>query len=261
MVSELGMATEVADLLNDLTSKVEDVAKMQRDPSIPAGTVLAEAEIDGAVHRELKQNSMVRMGKTPLPERFEAWDLYGHSSMLPTAQMARMLSKPNAERPGVRAFHLHRGGVTRENCTTCPPAPPEYEGTCTWCFERSAGSVRKSFASQAVQEAHFAYYHPMEWETFQRVAEREMRQAEVAANRELAQAMLAVAQNRVPTAVVEPEPVADSPDAGHVAAAQAAVAAVTRGKKLTINCPDCGRELKEGGMALHKRRWCPAEER
>lgn len=196
MVSDLGQQVMVADLLNDLASQVEDVAKAQRNPNIPAGTVLSETEVDGVVHRELKHNSLVRMGKVPLPERFEAWDVYGRSSLLPTAQMSRMLSKPNAERPTLRAFHLHRAGTTRETCQTCPPTLEPYSGSCQWCSERTGGLTRKTFASQGAQEAHFEYFHPMEWQALQRRMEREMRQAELAANRDLAAAMIAVAQGK-----------------------------------------------------------------
>ena len=234
-------AAEVASLLQDLTEQVESVAQMRRDPSIPAGALLSESEIDGAVHRELKQSSMVRVGKVPLPERFEAWDVYGRTSMLPTAQMSRMLSKPHAERTDVRAFHMHRAkeGVTRETCRICPPLVDGFTGTCQWCLERSGGRMQKHFDSQSAQEAHFRAFHEQEWQTLERQLDREMRQAELATQKELAQAMIAVATGRIPTVEV------------------AAVAAPAINPTL-VACPDCGHEVKPAGLAFHRRRWCKA---
>lgn len=242
---DLDTAAEVAELLSDLATKADAVAQLQRDPSIPAGTVLVESEIEGAVHREVKNGSMVRMGKVPLPERFEAWDVYGNASMLPTAQMTRMLQKPNAERPGVRAFHVHSRGVTRENCAICPPLEGAFDGTCTWCFERTAGAVRKVFATQEAQEDHFYAFHQRQNEALQRRFEREMREAELRAQRDLANAMLAMAGGRP----AEPEP---EPEV-------AAVAAPEPGVSGAHDCPACGWVNKVGkpqALVMHQRRWC-----
>lgn len=236
MVNEIQQATEVTDLLNDLVGQVQDaaVARMRRDPNIPAGAVLSESELDGIVHRELKQNSMVRMGKTPLPERFEVWDVYGRPSLVPTAQMTRMLQKVNAERPNARAFHTHRGGVTRETCGVCPQTSESFAGTCAWCFERTGGNVQKRFDSQDAQEAHYRAFHYEQWQSLERRIEREQRQAELATQRELAQAMMALAQGRVPAVEVELPVEADVNSA--------------------YACPECDfSSLSAAGLSAHRR--------
>jgi hypothetical protein len=189
-------AVEQTDLLQELIEKAESVATMQRDPSIPAGTVLGESDVYGAIHREVMPNSLVRAGKVPLPERFEAWDVYGNPSMLPTGQMARMLSKPNAEMPTVKAFHTHRKDVTRDNCTICPPTKKPYSGSCQWCAERTAGKVDKKFKDQTEQEGHFEYYHPREWAALQRQLDRDERKASLKVQEDLAKAMLQAVNGR-----------------------------------------------------------------
>lgn len=235
MVSDLGVTATVADVLNDLATSV---AEKQRDASIPSGTVLAESDLDGALHREVKQNSMVRLGKQELPERFEAWDIYGRMSLLPTAQMARMLSKPNAERPEMRAFHVHTRGIARTNCTICPPSVEPYEGTCSWCLQRA--QVRKTFQAESDYEAHCEYYHPREWTTLQRQLEREQRTAELAIQKELAEAMMAMARGQAPTVA---------------AIAATPVERVSKPAEM-VDCPNCGATVKAHGLPLHQRRWC-----
>lgn len=197
MTTQMSPALEAVELLNDLAGQAEDAARAQRDARVAAGTVLSEFDVEGATHRETKHGSGVRLGKTQLPERFEAWDVYGRSSMLPTAQMTYMLTKPHAERRELRAFHLHRG-VTRDSCTTCPPSTEPYEGTCQWCLARTAGLIVKAFPDEDARERHERAYHPDEKETLERRLDREMQRAQLKTQQELAEAMIAMARDREP---------------------------------------------------------------
>jgi len=183
-------------VLDELTQK--SVAQMQRDPSIPAGTVLEEHEIaDGAIHREVKNNSLVRAGKVALPERFAAFDKYGNISMLPTAQMGRMLSKERADSPGERAFHTHSRGMTRETCSICPAAlEPLKDVRCNFCT--GARAIRDTFTSEEQLLRHKQLMHSLEYQAENEALDRAERRAGLEAQQKLAEAMLAVAQQNAP---------------------------------------------------------------
>lgn len=186
---------EVAQLLDELTQK--SVSQMQRDPSVPAGTVLEEYEVDGAVHREVKQNSMVRSGKVALPERFAAFDKYGNLSMLPTAQMGRMLAKERADAPGERAFHTHSGNTTRETCAICPEAlTPIADLRCNFCT--GARAIRDTFTSEEQYLNHKRLMHAMEHAAENEALDRAERRAALEVQQKLAEAMLQVAQQNQP---------------------------------------------------------------
>jgi hypothetical protein len=158
--------------------------------------------------------------------------------MLPTAQMTRMLTKMNAERPGVRAFHLHRG-VTRQNCTTCPPARDPFSGTCQWCLERTGGTLQKLFETEDAQQAHFRAFHDEESKALERRLDREMQRAQFEAQKQMNEAMLAIAKGQAP-AVTGP------------------VEAVEKRPANMTNCPGCNKEVKVAGLRLHQLKWCPA---
>ena len=201
------MTTDRTETQDAMGAMLDSMAAQYRDPNLPPGSVMGETEIAGQQVRWTKQRSMVRRGNTPLPERFEAWDIYGRMSMLPTAQMAYMLNKPNAEHDHMRAFHLHiaNRGVTRDTCTICPPQTEPYAGSCDWCLKSSGGLTVKRFADQTEQEAHFDIYHPREWATLQRERERQERRDSLAAQQELAKAMLASVERNAAVATSEQE--------------------------------------------------------
>jgi hypothetical protein len=187
----------VVELMDELTS----VAQRQRDPSIPSGTVLAETELeDGAIYREVKQNSMVRNGKTELPERFAAFDKFGNLSMLPTAQMGKMLSKERADSPGERAFHTHTRGMTRDTCTICPAEKTPIEALCPFCT--GARAIKNTFTSEQQFITHKQLMHALEFETEERALDRAQAQSNLTAQQRiadaqerLAEAMIANQQN------------------------------------------------------------------
>ncbi len=184
---------EQADVLGDMLEKA-DVAAAYRDSSIPEGTLIAEGEIQGQQVKWKKPKSMVRAGNTPLPERFEAYDRDGVLSLLPTAQMSRMLSKPRADDPNTRAFHTHSRGMTRETCKVCPEAPTYIAQTCEFCLERTHGAVRKHFTKESDAYRHSQTFHPEELAALERATERAERQAELDTNRQLAAAMMEMAK-------------------------------------------------------------------
>lgn len=195
MVSQapLDLQQEQADLLGDMLAEA-DLAASYRDSSIPEGTLLGEAEIQGQQVKWKKQKAMVRSGNTPLPERFEAFDRNGISSMLPTAQMSKMLSKPRADDPTVRAFHTHSRLTTRASCIICPPAREPIESTCEFCLERSAGAVRKVFYSEANKRSHQRAFHENQLIDLETAQDRAQRDAEIETNRNLANAMMEMAR-------------------------------------------------------------------
>lgn len=192
------IAAQGAEVLEELLSNT-GLAQGYRDQSIPEGTLLAETTGPiGEQVRYKKPSSMVRAGKTPLPERFAAYDKFGNLSMLPTAMMSLMLSKPRADAPNERAFHTHTRGITRDNCGICPKAEATFEETCEWCLKRSAGAVRKQFADADAKETHERAFHPQEKEAFERRLERAERQAALDAQNRLAEAMLTMAKQNAP---------------------------------------------------------------
>jgi hypothetical protein len=209
MVSEedMGTAIEAADTLQDLMAMADTISSGQRDTSIPEGSTLGETELQGQQVRWKKQKSMVHSGDTPLPERFKAFDTFGNTSMLPTAQMGRMLSKMRADDKTTRAFHTHTRGMTSASCTICPTPKEPISETCEFCLERTNGAVRKVFRSETDAYAHKTRLHPEEFANLERMQERAERAESLAAQREiaatqerLAEAMMAMAtQNAKPS--------------------------------------------------------------
>ena len=181
-----------AEALSELMERA--VVSGQRDPSIPEGTILGETDIQGQQVRWKKQRSMVHNGNTALPERFEAYDKFGNQRMLPTAQMARMLSKPRADSPNERAFHTHPRGMTRSTCQICPEPRTPIEQVCEFCLDSTGGRLRKSFYSEADAYAHKTRLHPDEFTALERSTDRAQRQAEIESQQRLAEAMMEMAR-------------------------------------------------------------------
>ena len=206
--TQMNTAVESADLLQDLIANAASVADGYRDPSIPEGALLGETTgLAGEQVRWKKQKSMVHAGAVPLPERFEAFDKFGHNSMLPTAQMSRMLSKPRADSPGERAFHTHTRGTTRQSCSICPEPKSPIEQTCEFCLERTAGAVTKVFYRENDVYSHKRGFHPQEFEAQERILDRAERRAQIEAQQSVAEAMLAMAQSQT----AQPTPPAATP--------------------------------------------------
>ena len=199
---DMAVAIEQAEVLQGLMAQAD--AAGYRDQSLPEGTLLGETELQGQQVKWRKPKSMVRTGNTPLPERFAAFDKFGHVSMLPTAQMGRMLSKPRADSPGERAFHTHTGGVTTETCKICPDKmPAAIDATCDFCVDRTVG---KRFYREADLFAHQTRLHPDELMAFDRAIEREQRRGELESQQALASAMLEVARLNGAQATHEAQP-------------------------------------------------------
>lgn len=206
MVSEPDMqvALETADVLQDMMAKAEVLAAGYRDNSLPEGALLGEMELQGQQVKWKKQKSMVRSGNTPLPERFEAFDRDGRSSMLPTAQMGRMLSKPRADALGERAFHTHTRGMTATMCKICPEPKQPIEQTCQFCLGRTAGRLRKVFYDETDLYIHETRLHPDELASRERQIERAERNAQIEAQQRVAEAMMAMAKQQAEQARHEP---------------------------------------------------------
>ncbi len=180
MVSETeNVAEQTAALLDDLANTAT-LAAMQRDTSIPEGTLLAEAELPGGIPVKMrKTSSMVNMSGQPLPERFRAYDRQNRERWLPTAQMVQQLSKRHTD--GVQVFtRQKRVGVAE-------PVP---------IADKCHLHPHKKFYADYDLVAHYELVHPREWAMKQREEERAEREADRTAQRELAEAMLAVASGR-----------------------------------------------------------------
>lgn len=206
--AQIQLQQEQADVLGGMLEKAS-LAAAYRDQSAQEGALLGEVDLKGQQVRWKKQKSMVHSGNTPLPERFEAYDRDGVVSMLPTAQMGKMLSKPRADDTSVRAFHTHSRGVTRETCQVCPDAKPFIDQTCEFCLERTHGAVRKRFSTENDAYRHKTTFHPAELANLERMTDRAEREAEIQTNRALANAMMEMAR-------------AQTESANHAAAAEAA---------------------------------------
>ena len=189
---------EVSDVLQDMMAQA-DVAAAYRDLSIPEGALIGEAVGPaGEQVKWKKQSSMVKAGNTPLPERFEAYDRNGGLSLLPTAQMSRMLSKTRADDATARAFHTHTRGLTRATCQICPEPKTPIAQTCEFCKERNGGKAVKVFYKESDLLAHERYFHPLESESRDATIERAERRADREAQKQIADAMVALAQNNTP---------------------------------------------------------------
>jgi hypothetical protein len=191
--TDVQLQQEQADVLGDMLEKA-DLAAAYRDSSIPEGALLGETELQGQQVRWKKQKSMVHSGNTPLPERFEAFDRDGVPSMLPTAQMARMLSKMRADDTTARAFHTHSRGLTREACKVCPAAAEYIAQTCEFCLERTHGNVHKNFKNETDAYRHKSMFHPDELAALERATDRADREAANESQKQLAQAMMEMAR-------------------------------------------------------------------
>lgn len=203
MTTGIDQATEVADLIQELTQQSQSVAERQRDASVAAGTILSEVDVDGAQFREVKQSSMVRSGKVALPERFMAFDKFGNVSMLPTAQMHYHLGKHRPDSPGELTYHTHRAGVTRETCSICPAEKQPIDALCDYCT--GVRGQRPTFFSETDLFTHKRRLHPDELDAEERELDRAERRAALATQNKLAEAMLAAAQaNQAPPALTVP---------------------------------------------------------
>lgn len=126
---------------------------------VPAGTVLGEGNVEGALFRAVKGRSMVRNGNTPLPNR---WPVYntrtGALSMVPTATLRYQLAKRNKD-DGTRVYALKvPEGIV-------PPTP--IEGTCSICVINRGGRHR-NFYSEFDLSNHMQMFHTLEWNAMER---------------------------------------------------------------------------------------------
>ena len=186
-----------ASLLADLQN--QSVAAAQRDPNIPAGTPLGSSDVSGFQVNWNKQNSMVRSGSTPLPERFAVYDRTNRVRWLPTARMTAELSKRAAD--GKPAFRPISQGVW--------PGVPERTAidglTCDICNESrlSEGVLeQKRFFKHSDYEAHMTAFHPLEYTSQLREEERSLQRQALEAQKAQSEAMIALAQSLKPA---EPE--------------------------------------------------------
>lgn len=168
------MTTNAADIA--LESELQDAFTsfegVDYRANVPAGTILGEGNIDGAVFRAIKGSSMVRNGRQELPNR---WPVYntrtGALSMVPTATLRYQLSKRHKD-DGTRVYALKvPEGIV-------PPTP--IEDTCQICY-RNRGNKHRNFYSEYDLLTHMQLFHTLEWNAMER--DRDIRERREDANR------------------------------------------------------------------------------
>lgn len=149
--------------------------------SVPAGTVLGEEEIEpGAKTVYKKSDSLMRAGKTPLPERQPLYDIVRHdmSMVPPTIIHARMSKYPGR-------FTTIKPEDWDEN------QPVPIDETCEICAadpERLAdprAEKRPKFYTQQALTLHYRLVHTMEWDDIQLERAERQRRADQADMRDL----------------------------------------------------------------------------
>jgi hypothetical protein len=155
------MTTNSVDLAleNELQDAFTSFEGVDYRSNAPAGTVLGEGNVDGAIFRAIKGNSMVRNGKQELPNR---WPVYntrtGALSMVPTATLRYQLSKRNKD-DGSRVYALKvPEGIV-------PPTP--IADTCKICYI-NRGNKHRNFYSEYDLLSHMQLFHTLEWNAMER---------------------------------------------------------------------------------------------
>lgn len=169
---------ELGELLESYGA-LPDVADARRDPSIPEGAVLSETDMGGIPTRMVKQRSMVRAGKTALPERTPVYRWPTNQIvMAPTAALLQQLSKVN--RDGHRVFS-RRPWPDAIEPTFVEKEVPTQDGR----------RMTRRFPNEGAYRQFMRYKHPEIWDEMQREEAKAEHDEEIRANRELAEAILA----------------------------------------------------------------------
>lgn len=146
-----GVNVEMADLLDELETNAR---------AMPGDEI---GDVGGVKLKHRKNSTMVHRNGVELPERTKVYDMYGRSSLVPTAQLQYHLSKRHID--GSRAFYAKPPNGLAED--------RHIDETCEWCLKRTGGAVRKKFEDLDAMEAHFEAFHPREYAAKLRREERE----------------------------------------------------------------------------------------
>lgn len=232
-------ATLVAETIADAQASVREKAKHAQE-----GDELFRADMPDGMGQLVrrKQNTMVRSGDTPLPERIRFYrSREGNESWLPTAQLAYYLAKKHAD--GTAVFVKERPGGERK----------PIDQTCAPCKKRSGKAKR--FYDEFDYITHMESKHPRELRIQEKKEERErmsggllqalmgMDQAE----RGAIKALLGGSDGNSQGTASEGE------SRGAVGVQQPKQAGVGR-----VPCPGCGKSVKPRGLAIHQNRYCPS---
>ena len=162
---DLGVETEIQDALGSFEG-------VDYRANAPAGTILGEGNVSGAIFRAVKGRSMVHNGKQELPNR---WPVYntrtGDISMVPTATLRYQLGKRfKDDGTRVYALKLPEGIV--------PKTP--IAATCQICFV-NRGNKHRNFYSEYDLLTHMQMFHTLEWNAMER--DRDIKQRREESNR------------------------------------------------------------------------------
>lgn len=137
--------------------EMSEVAGVDFRANVPAGTQLGEQEIEpGANVKWTKPSSMMRVGKTALPERIALYDLMTHdrSMVPPTIAQKRMATYPGRFTLKEPAdWHAGDPEVIDETCEICIRQPEFLDGSLD----------RPAFTSWSQLRQHYQLFHTNEW--------------------------------------------------------------------------------------------------
>lgn len=157
----------------------QQIAAGQRDPSIPAGTLLGESNVEGMPMRWKKQNSMHHINGIPLPERMPLYHWPDNeTSLIPTALIFRRLTKTDGAGHRVWSRQPFPDGSAPEYLYKEVPV-------------LGGRTMTRKFVSEDDYEQFMENKFPTAWRRIQREREREERAEDRAETRAVMQALLA----------------------------------------------------------------------
>lgn len=228
------ISTMVAETIAEAELAAKEKARLAQE-----GDELFRADLPGGAGELVrrKQNTMVRSGNTPLPERVKFYRSRGGlEAWLPTVQLAHHLAKRHED--GTAVFVKERPGG----------ALVPIDATCEVCVKRQG--LTKVFYEEYDLIAHMETKHPREW----RITKEKEQQSGGA----FMQTLMAMdASERAAVQVLIGG--SDGNGQGTASASEGAGAVgVQRSQQgeARVACPECGKSVKPRGLSIHQRRYC-----
>lgn len=201
MVNEQQVAALDPEAMDQFAALVSETAAMQgidinalsardRDLSVQPGETLAEGQVGPLRVRFRKGDGKVRYGDMLLPDRITLYDRRNEPSLIPTTLVPRRLSTRDEQ---------GRLAWSRQPFPDVPQPEYIYKEVPTV----SGQTMRRRFSSEADYELFMQLKHPSTWANMQRRAEAAERAEDRAANRQLAEAILAAVQGSESAPVIK----------------------------------------------------------
>lgn len=216
----------------DVMAEIQDMyGQADYRANVPAGTVLAEHNVQGSIFREKKGSSLAVHNGVPLPERTKVYDTRtGLDSLVPTRSLYYQLGKRRFD--GSRVYSLQYPEDV--------PVRTPIKDTCQICLPRRNGVWRNFYTEQDLFD-HMLAMHEREWNAMERQRETDARREDATRMERL---ITTISQAMRPDIKLDPEV------KEQIAEMQAKVAAVTDGHA----CDECVFVAKNAfGLRAHKR--------